>query len=239
MKVFLMSKLYKFNVDEVCDNIFTTGYGYLPSIKGLIDEYKIAEQAMNEIKDKTYSTNNKAHLKLMELMELETLFEKFYERAIQDLKVKINKDDRYYVARKVNPGQSSEKYRAHFDSHLLTIVLPVKIPLAEGEGNERGELKAVPNARKFPKAELKNIIQKAYWKKYASEEGFITLSQRMKVITEYFDDYRPLAFMGITTLHGNNYVSDKAQQRLTFLCHLYDPSPRYGIGMILRKLRGR
>ena len=68
----------------------------------------------------------------MELMELETLFEKFYERAIQDLKVKINKDDRYYVARKVNPGQSSEKYRAHFDSHLLTIVLPVKIPLAEG-----------------------------------------------------------------------------------------------------------
>ena len=54
MKVFLMSKLYKFNVDEVCDNIFTTGYGYLPSIKGLIDEYKIAEQAMNEIKDKTY-----------------------------------------------------------------------------------------------------------------------------------------------------------------------------------------
>ena len=93
--------------------------------------------------------------------------------------------------------------------------------------------------KKFPKHEIINIFQKVYWKKYASEEGFSIVSKKTRVLTEYFDDYRPLAFFGTTTLHGNNYVSEKADIRLTFLCHLYDPSPKYGIGALLRKIRGR
>lgn len=234
-----MDKSYKFDVDKICDSIFSKGFEYLPSIKALIDEHDILEHAMTEIKDRTYSTNNEAHLKLIELMGLGKLFDKVYNRANKDLRIKIKEDDRYFVARKVNPGQSSEKYRAHFDSHLLTIVLPIKIPVGVEANIGRGELKAIPNARKLPKFELINIVQKAYWKKYASEEGFVTLSRSREVLTEFFDDYRPLAFMGITTLHGNNYVSEKVGERLTFLCHLYDPSPRYGIGSMLRKLRGR
>ena len=47
-------------------------------------------------------------------MNLEPLFENVFNKAIKDLKVNIKKSDRYFVARKVNPGQSSEKYRAPF-----------------------------------------------------------------------------------------------------------------------------
>ena len=69
----------------------------------------------------------------------------------------------------------------------------------------------------FQNTKLLIFFQKAYWKKYASEEGFSIVSKKTRVLTEYFDDYRPLAFFGTTTLHGNNYVSEKAESRLTFL----------------------
>lgn len=231
--------LYKYDADRSCQEIFEQGFSYLPSIKKLIEQNNILDEALEEIGSKTYSTNNAAHLKLMNLMNLEPLFESVFNKAIKDLKVSIKTSDRYFVARKVNPGQSSEKYRAHFDSHLLTVVLPISIPTPKTGLVERGELKAAPNARKFPKYEIINIFQKAYWKKYASEEGFSIVSKKTRVLTEYFDDYRPLAFFGTTTLHGNNYVSEKADSRLTFLCHLYDPSPKYGIGALLRKIRSR
>ena len=230
---------YEYDADKSCQEIFEQGFSYLPSIKNLIDQNNILEGALEEIGSKTYSTDNAAHLKLMDLMNLEPLFDKVFNKAIKDLKVNIKKSDRYFVARKVDPGQSSEAYRAHFDSHLLTIVLPIRIPIARDGLVERGELKAAPNARKFPKYEIINIFQKAYWKKYASEEGFSKISKKTRVLTEYFDDYRPLAFFGITTLHGNNYVAENAGNRLTFLCHLYDPSPKYGIGALLRNIRGR
>ena len=231
--------LYKYDSERSCQEIFEQGFSYLPSIKKLIDQNNIVEDALQEIGSRTFSTDNAAHLKLMDLMNLESLFESVFNKATKDLKVNIKKSDRYFVARKVNPGQSSEKYRAHFDSHLLTVVLPIRIPISRDGLVERGELKAAPNARKFPKYEIINIFQKAYWKKYASEEGFSTVSKKTRVLTEYFDDYRPLAFFGTTTLHGNNFGSEKAESRLTFLCHLYDPSPKYGVGALLRKIRSR
>ena len=230
---------YEYDADKSCYEIFEQGFSYLPSIKNLIDQNNILEDALEEIGTKTYSTDNAAHLKLMDLMNLEPLFENVFNKAVKDLKVKIKKSDRYFVARKVDPGQSSEAYRAHFDSHLLPIVLPIRIPIARDGLIERGELKAAPNARKFPKYEIINIFQKVYWKKYASEEGFSIVSKETRVLTEYFDDYRPLAFFGTTTLHGNNFVAESAESRLTFLCHLYDPSPKYGIGALLRNIRGR
>jgi len=231
--------MYEYNVENCCREIFENGFSYLPSIKTLIDENNICDEALQEIGSKTYSTDNRAHKKLVDLMNLEPLFESVFNKAVNDFRVSIDKTDRYFVARKVDPGQSSEKYRAHFDSHLLTIVLPISIPKPENGFSDRGELKAAPNARKFPRYELINILQKAYWKRYASEAGFDTVSKSTHVLTEYFDDYKPLAFLGTTTLHGNNFVSEKSESRLTFLCHLYDPSPRYGIGTLLRKIRGR
>ena len=63
--------------------------------------------------------------------------------------------------------------------------------------------------------------------------------KKMK-ITDSFEDYRPLLFIGNTTLHTNKQVTaDCSSYRLTLLAHFFDPSPRYGIGNLLRKLRAR
>ena len=59
-------------------------------------------------------------------------------------------------------------------------------------------------------------------------------------ITDDFLDYSPLLFIGNTTLHTNKQVSlDCSSYRLTLLAHFFDPSPKYGIGSILRALRNR
>jgi hypothetical protein len=41
---------------------------------------------------------------------------------------KGNISNQYHIARKVEPGNIKEMYRAHFDSHIFTLVLPIKIP---------------------------------------------------------------------------------------------------------------
>ena len=66
---------YEYDADKSCQEIFEQGFSYLPSIKKLIDQNNILEDALEEIGSKTYSTDNAAHLKLMDLMNLEPLFE--------------------------------------------------------------------------------------------------------------------------------------------------------------------
>ena len=147
--------------------------------------------------------------------------------------------NQYHVARKVEPGNSKEMFRAHFDSHLFTMVLPIKIPDVNQDGSA-GELMYFPNARKAPKNEISNFIGKAFYKKYASKEGLekFSLSSPQKV--DNFRDYQPLLFIGNTTLHTNYPVSSScASYRLTLLAHFFDPSPKYGVGGLLRLIRNR
>ena len=55
-----------------------------------------------------------------------------------------------------------------------------------------------------------------------------------------FRDYQPLLFVGNTTLHTNYPVSSNCSSyRLTLLAHFFDPSPKYGVGGLLRLMRNR
>jgi len=55
-----------------------------------------------------------------------------------------------------------------------------------------------------------------------------------------FQDFRPLLFLGRQTFHGNMPVDVSfAGGRLTLLTHFFDPSPPWGVGGILRKIRAR
>ena len=55
-----------------------------------------------------------------------------------------------------------------------------------------------------------------------------------------FKDYQPLLFIGNTTLHTNYPVSTcSSSYRLTLLAHFFDPSPKYGVGGLLRLIRNR
>jgi hypothetical protein len=130
-------------------------------------------------------------------------------------------------------------YRAHFDSHIFTLVLPIKIPKPMN-GGSAGELIYFPNTRRFPKTEASNFIGKLYHKRFASKEGIEKFSLKKKMLTDNFNDYCPLLFVGNTTLHTNKQVtSDCSSYRLTCLSHFFDPSPKYGVGSILRMIRPR
>ena len=98
----------------------------------------------------------------------------------------------------------------------------------------------MPQARKYPRSEVGNIIDKLWYKRFASERGLRTFSATGELKTCDFQDFRPLLFCGMTTLHANNVVGRDADRgSLTLLAHFFDSSPRYGVGALLRTLRAR
>ena len=227
---------YTYDKKSCLNSLFADGFAYLPSISNLLQELGTAKKTLREANSKTYSTDLEAHRELVEKMDLAPFFEGALSKFCE-LGFSVREDDQYFVTRIVKPGQSSEAYRGHFDAHLLTVVLPVQIP--KTAQLSCGELKFCANARKKKYNELTNFYQKLYWKKYASEEGFNKLADKRNVVTENFEEMRPLAFIGTTTFHGNNVLDESLDERVSCLCHLYDPSPKYGISNVLRIIRNR
>jgi hypothetical protein len=192
------------------------------------------------MKGKTFSELCPSHKNFLQELDLEkSLTPKLYEIARDLYGYKGELSNQYHIARRVEPGNSKELYRAHFDSHLFTLVLPLKIPLAQ-KGGSVGDLIYFPNARRRPKNEFINFLGKAYHKKYASKEGLDDFAVKHNKITDDFHDHCPLLFTGNTTLHTNKQVSsDCSTYRLTLLAHFFDPSPKYGVGGLVRLLRAR
>ena len=228
---------YKYDMIKKAQELYDHGYCYLPSISGLLNELDTVEKVRNESNSMGYKTGLTCQNELVSKMDLRKLFDEFCLKYLNKDYPKLNDKDEYFVCRKVSPGQKSEAYRGHFDGHLITAVLPVLIPTNEQE--KCGELKFIPDARKDSKSELINFIQKVYWKRYSSSKGFEQLSKHKIVLTENFHEYKPLIFLGRRTFHGNNIVSENNHDRISFLCHVYDPSPKYGISSLLRLIRNR
>lgn len=215
------------------------GFCRLPSIKKVVDETGVFEQLKNEIGDKTYAQNSNAQLEFIKKLGIHDLLPaRLHEIAKSNFNYSGSLNNSYHIARLVRPGDQTEGYRGHFDGHLFTLVMPINIP-TEGIKNNCGQLNFFPKLRRHPKNELENIFGKVRYKRYASEDGFIKLRGRCEYYIEDFLDYRPLLFIGTTTLHGNAPVDTSSiQPRLSFLSHYFDPS-EYGISALLRKLRRR
>lgn len=201
------------------------------------------QSKFNELKEemgeKNFLESSKVHRSIMdELNVMGELKDFLYEYAIEHLGYKGSADNHYFVSRKVSPGEMKEKYRAHFDSHLFTIVFPIGIPIVNDD--ECGELLFFPNVRRNPKNEIENVFGKIYYKKYASKEGIDKLTKKITMIEENFESYSPLLFRGNTFLHTNRAVSKHAKHdRITCLTHLFDPSTNFSAGKILRAIRNR
>ena len=147
--------------------------------------------------------------------------------------------NQYHVARRVELGNSKQMYRAHFDSHLFTMVLPIVIP-STMNGGSVGDLIYFPDARKPPRSEISNFFGKVSFKRFANKTGMERLALRQELRVDDFQDYCPLLFIGNTTLHTNSQVSEICSSyRLALLAHFFDPSPKYGVGSFLRLIRNR
>ena len=230
---------YWHDIDQRLEHLLEDGYVKLPSLSSF-DLDLLAADISHEMGSLTFKELGSSHKNFLDYLEISKhLTPKLLEIAKNVYRYKGDSLNQYHVARKVDPGNSKEMFRAHFDSHLFTIVLPIKIP-EKNEGGFSGDLIYFPNARKMPRNEFSNFFGKSYYKKYASKEGLEKFSSNHKKKEDNFRDYQPLLFVGNTTLHTNYPVSlCCSSYRLTLLAHFFDPSPKYGIGSLLRFIRNR
>ena len=232
-------KEYWSDIDSRLKNLLDNGYVKLPSLKMLNLEH-IASNISDEMGPSTFKELGSHHKNFLRALSIdEHLTPKLHDIAKNRFSYKGNISNQYHIARKVEPGNTKEMYRAHFDSHLFTMVLPIKIPETAQFGTA-GDLIYFPYARKVPTNEFSNFFSKAYYKRFASKEGMEKFSLNHQKRIDNFKDYEPLLFVGNTTLHTNYPVSlECSSYRLTLLAHFFDPSPKYGVGGLLRLLRNR
>ncbi len=233
------NKSYWSYVDENRDNLIKNGFIKFPSLSSL-DLDKFASKIYLEMNGKTFCELGKSHNDFLEFIGIREYLAPKLLSISREFGYKGNLSNQYHIARMVEKGNTTEMYRAHFDSHLFTMVIPLKIPDSFEPNGSVGDLVYFPNSRIAPKNEIMNFISKAYHKRYASKEGLDKFSEKKKRYEDNFHDYKPLLFIGNRTLHTNKPVtSDCSTFRLTLLAHFFDPSPRYGIGAFLRLLRNR
>lgn len=232
-------KEYWLDIDSRLEQLNEKGYVKLPSLN-FCDLDNFSNKISSEMGSLTFKELCSAHKNFLELLQIEKyLSPKLYAIAKDKYKFTGDLHDQYHIARKVDPGNSKEQYRAHFDSHLFTMVLPIKIPNSL-DNKTIGELIYFANIRNMPKNELTNFMGKVFFKKNSSKKGLEILAKKYNQKVDDFKNYQPLLFLGKTTLHTNLPVSyDCNSYRLTLLAHFFDDSPKYGIGKILRYLRNR
>ena len=227
------------DLDFSLEPLVKNGCVKLPSLE-VFNLDAVANSINTEMNGATFSELCSSHKLFLKELDLDNfLTPKLHEIAKNEFGYKGKISNQYHIARRVDPGNSIEMFRAHFDSHLFTMVLPIKIPVAQ-DGGTVGDLIYFPNARKSPTNEISNAFGKALHKRFASKEGLEVFAKSHNQITNDFTDYSPLLFVGNTTLHTNKQVSqDCSSYRLTLLAHFFDPSPWYGVGGMLRMVRNR
>jgi hypothetical protein len=228
------------DIDSILEQLVQNGEARLPSLKEFNLDL-ISNDISKEMGVSTFTELSLQHKRFLDEIELNKyLTPKLFDIAKKFYNYSGKLSNQYHIARKVEPGNSKEMYRAHFDSHIFTIVFPLKIPNSPKKKDTCGELIYLPNTRANPKNEISNLIGKVYFKKYASKKGLKKLTKVNSEKIENFKSYRPLIFLGKTTLHTNYPVSlNCSSYRLTLLAHFFDDSPKYGIGNFLRFLRNR
>ena len=226
------------DIDSRLEKLVEFGEVKLPSLEQFsLDLF--SNDIANEMGSQTFRELSNNHKKFLDKIEINKyLIPKLYKIAQKFFNYDGELSNQYHVARKVEPGNKKEMYRAHFDSHLFTIIFPIKIPFFINQSS--GELIYFPNLRSNPNNEIMNILGKIYYKKFASKKGLQLLSRRKKKKIESFKDKQPLIFCGKQTLHTNFPLSENCSSyRLTLLTHLFDNSPKYSLGNILRLIRNR
>jgi hypothetical protein len=228
--------MYTYSADKVIADLKAQGFSKLPSVSSLLQQNNYFDTYKNEGELETYKENSPTLLKLIKDMNLEKLFDALYIHG-KELKLKMNHEVRF-ISRYVKNGQVSEGYLGHFDRQFVTIVIPVSIPQV-GEQFTNGELFAAPNFRGHIPSKIINIFRRLYFKKLNTKKTYLNLIKKGKANVFNFRDYEPFVFYGNRTFHGNFPLLNNKSDRLTFLCHLYDTSPRLGIRALLRKLSNR
>ena len=142
------------DIDDELEKLLEYGSVKLPSLDQF-DLNLIANEISSEMDSVTFKESGSRHMKFLdELKAFTYLSPKLLKIAQSFSNYKGGLSNQYHIARKVKPGNSKEMYRVHFDSHIFTMVLPIKIP-SNTDNGKCGELVYFPKVRENPKVKLK------------------------------------------------------------------------------------
>ena len=215
--------------------LISQGYVKLPSLRSIEDPSEI----INAKHSSTYTSGSEFQKRYHEIIDLNKITNQLSEIAFSKFNIKVDKTDVYKILRVVQSSNIKESYRMHFDSHLFTLVTPVVIQKISS--SESGQLITFPNLRVEPISNIYNFVSKLFYKFFfQGKKNIIKLSKTNKTVEFDFSDNVPILFLGRSTLHGSRGF-DKIPEgiRITMLTHFFDPSPKYGIGNLIRLIRNR
>ena len=219
--------------NEQIGDLFNKGYSRIPQL--FFDKIEIENEKLGE---KTYNENSKISQEFLSSFNFNELKVQLAKMAKDKLNITVDNNDTYSITRCLKAYDNLESYRGHFDSHLFTIVTPIKIP--ETNSRESGQLIVFPKIRKNPKNEIINFYEKLKYKLlYGKEGGFQRLMNGNTFVEFDFKDETSIIFLGRQCFHGNrSFAKAPDGERITILTHFFDPNKR-GIGSLLRKIRKR
>ena len=214
---------------SIINDLKRQGYSFLPAITREAQGSLLALAKRGDGKAGVYDEDQSLGVAALSILglsksELEDLHQAIFESQAP-------KDSFYFIKRETNNKQRSEAFRMHFDSHRLTIVVPLRIPTGGGS------FIAFPSLRDEPNWDLLNLLQKIWFRRHIGTKAIERLAREKSVITADFSDNRPLIFLGRTTLHGNEPF-EGIETRVTCLIHMFDPDQGFGVGSLVRKIRG-
>jgi len=228
------------NLDPNLEELAREGFVRLPPLKDFFDIEGHADRILDSVGERVFVESCDSHQNFLNELNIQKeLAPKLLALAQTRYGYKGTINNQYHIARKIGRENQREAYRAHFDSHLFTLVLPLRVPNIETK-DSRGQLIVFPRLRRHPRSEVENFLGKLWYHQYANRKGVAKLMASKTSFEETFEDNRPLLFLGNTNFHTNREIADSiTTNRLTLLAHFFDPSPRYGIGSFLRYVRKR
>jgi hypothetical protein len=215
----------------------SNGYSFAPCLKSNFTKSEI-KSLLNSSK---YSHNQNTNLHLSYLNKIKPiLFSELIRCAENATGKKITYVDYYAITKIAKPNQTSVSDRGHFDSHLITLITPVKVPKVKSKSS-RGQLTFFNKIRNEPTNELSNFFTKLYFYLfYSSSEKIHRLYKKVTPLEIDFYDMRPLLFLGRQNFHFSNpFKSKKSESHILLITHFFDPSPIWGIGRANRFFRKR
>ena len=228
---------------RVAADIERQGYGTLPdfvSQDALEPLRSIARVGAQQSRGEYFYFTGLTYVSGTVLAELarSTCFKNFcknlYEIATGDTAPETN----FYFVFRCLQGASGQRhsYQFHYDSHILTALLPVEIP----ESGPKGDLILFPHVRPIrrhyyssllDKLVLANKFSQTTLRAAARRRRLGAIAIRMQPGTVYF-------FWGYRSIHANE-PCEPDKLRVTALFHYGDPHRNSSLQALIRRARGR
>ncbi|MEM6414897.1 MAG: hypothetical protein AAF720_09625 [Pseudomonadota bacterium] len=228
-------------LDGVVQQIESAYYGKLPGSipRQKIDEVAALVQRMaSETTDGYFGVRGRAPVKgtFLETFGVDDEYRRFCDCLCTRLSnLPQQNEDMHLTLRAIRSGEqqaSGHSFYFHYDSFVLTFIIPIIIP----EGDNAGDLLIMPKSRNLRTTYVQNIFDKAIVDSNYQQKRFRKIYQKKnsKLKRIKLELGKIYVFEGYKCVHSNE-APPPGEVRSTAVLHYYDPHAND----ILKKLKGR